>query len=419
MPEQSVVNGPKKGHRLRGPIGTHNVFFMASALFMLLGCFELRGALQEHLDKFSSNFVLLLLLNVYEIVVLGLCYFLKKKQRTNDVNMLAALCIFLMFDPTFTVIKSFAQDWLYAWAVYATFTVLLLAKGAFLFHFIFEWKPKKSALGFLGGQQLAFLALPAFYWFLWWELHYSPAISGHLSWWIGSVFCIVWMFTDKEKLFRNLFHTKSVRPWLQNFILNAPYAALGVHLVALHFALRIPFYIDHLAPMLLVGSLASVLKLKAGEELPRRHIYLALIAIASCLSVPFELVLYPNSLALSPLRLVLLASSGIFAYGAFRSKNHLGSALSALSLSFALLGDSPHNMAKKFESVGETAWRLLPTSRLSISSWLVFFSFAFLITGAYVSSQFDLFGGTEEVEDGFDDPSLDPPSSMEPSQDGI
>ncbi|MDF1667001.1 MAG: hypothetical protein P1V97_34985 [Planctomycetota bacterium] len=419
MPEQSVLRAPKKGHSLRGPIGTHNLFFMASALFMLMGCFGLRGALQEHLDKFSSNFVLLFILNVYEIAVLGLCYFLKKKHRSNDVNMLAALCIFLMFDPTFTVVKSFAQDWLYAWSVYATFTVLLLVKGAFLFRFIFEWKPNKMVLCFLGGQQLAFLALPAFYWLLWWELHYSQALSGHMSWWVGSLFCILWMLADKEKLFGNLFHSKLVMPWLQKFILNAPYAALGVHIVALHFALRIPFYVDHLAPMLLAGSLASVVKLKAGEVLPRHHFYLGILAVSSCLYVPFELILYPNSLALSPLRMVLLSSSGIFAYGAFRSKNHLGSALSAMTLSFALLGESPQRMANKIDTVGEMVWRFLPTSRLSISAWLVFLGFAFLVAGGYASSQFDLFGGIEEVEDGYDDPSLDPSSPLESSQSEI
>src|SRR3954467_2172036 len=107
-----TLDSPRAGPQSRASrlIEDYNPFYLLSAACMLFGVFALNDSLDWSPIGLRKLLTMIVTLNVYEIVVIGLAIFLLKRNIRRDALLLLIVEAFFLADVGFLNAEIFATD---------------------------------------------------------------------------------------------------------------------------------------------------------------------------------------------------------------------------------------------------------------------------------------------------------------------
>ncbi|MHC4914514.1 MAG: hypothetical protein ACYTGB_03400 [Planctomycetota bacterium] len=371
-----VLEKPEPGFDWKGFLRLHNPFYLASAACMLLGCYLLTGTFGYWgAEKVAA---LVAVLNVYELLVVGLaCYLIGRRRAVRDGRMLLLIEVLLLVDGT----NLLAESWTCRrnFGLYANASALILAGikiGTVVWLLRLRYRPRELAAAALG--YLAMLAMPGL-------LAYYNRMGAdmerplHAAWWAaGALAVIISVLASRGK-----HEMRPLERALGRAALVAPWVSMVVHLFLSHWVHEAEFRICNLAPVVLgLAAVALHRRPKWLTNARARYLLAGTAAVCPLLTVgsadwlTFD-AFGVRGLLYSPMRAVLLSLSGLFFWAAFTGRGWLHSVPASAFLTAAASGHSPAAIVTTWKAMASS---LMPRSQ---SQWgIISVIAAFLLLGA-------------------------------------
>lgn len=344
-----------------------NPFYALSASAMLLGCYLLGEALQLEAGKLRSLLLLMAVLQLYELLLVGLGAFLVRSGRAPDGVVVLVLASAFLMNATGLSAECVAAD-----RTTGTLVTLALAALAALK----LWWVRRRVPGVLSSRAAgALLAFAVF------ALATPVVAAGQASarrmdalalygmWWAAAALPL-WRRALREA---TLAHAREA-PRAHNAWTWMPCVILLYHLWSVGYVHTLDFHAAYLAPFLLSLALA------ARPE--QQRVKLAAPALAVLLSLGADTSLYvplPGSdEMLSPQRLALVGLGLVWLYLGWRDREPWLAALPIAGAALYLLG--PH-AARALRAVLRALADGLPRDRFGWGALTVLAAFVLLAAG--------------------------------------
>lgn len=366
-----------------------NPFYLMSAACMLFGCLALTNSLSWSPIRHERLLILILTLNLYELLLLGLGLFLLAARGIRrDGLTLLILEAFFMIDVSFLNAEIFATDFRIGLVV--NIGVLLLAMGKlFLIFRALRLPLMHPALPLICGQLLVLFAFAGMY------KHVSAGQEGKVppllmygSWWIIGVMMPLGVAVA-ARLHAGCFDT--CRPLLK-VLLILPIVSMIAHVGTSHWVYKVAFTPAHLTPLLLglacaVGAGSVHVRTLAARM--RTQLLLPLGAALLSIKFPNELVVGSGNFAMTPLRFAMAGVLMVYLHGWWLHRHVLFAIAFILCISGGammaireLLWD---NVMRGLRAVFAFLDRKSPRTTSDWGVVAVIASFVLLILGAMVS----------------------------------
>jgi hypothetical protein len=352
-----------------GPVGRfiadNNPFYVLSAMCMLAGLFILNDSLHFSPIPLPKFLTLIITLNVYEWLLVGLSVFLLRRGILRDGAMLVLMEAFFLADVAFLNAEAYtaAKDHPALGSVInLVLFVLAAAKIAILFRASgLSLSPRSAAernalhlYGFTLLTLALMFALPGLFWL--YARHHRGNLPPHLlyaAWWaVGLLPALFALLTPSSRIFGLNSWMKAI-PTLRLYAL-LPFLSLVAHVAVAHWVYKTPFYVDDLAPLAIgFAVFAGYFDRHFFTEPARSKYQLALPILAVCLSAspPSALIASLGPVDVSSLRLVLVAAGLVYADGLFHFRKAGFASAGVACLMFASAGPSPSAMAANLSTL--------------------------------------------------------------------
>jgi hypothetical protein len=320
-----------------------NPFYALSASAMLLGCWMLSQALQLEAGKLQGLLLLMLVLQVYEGLLVGLGSLLVRSKRAprDGLSVLAIESVFLM-DAALLSAECVTTDRALGTLVAIATMALAFVKLAWVRRAVPGLLSRKAA-AILGAQAAACFVLPVAAAHLADARLLSPVVL-YGFWWMAAALPVLKRILSVEAGSQGARPAQALALWSW-----MPSSLVLLHLWTVGYIHTVDFRAPFLAPFLLG------LAVTAPRERLARQLLLPAVAVLMSLGNAdlFVHIFGMAGLVVSPLRLALAGAGIAWAYLAWRDRNRWLIALATCGGVFGLLGS--------------TALRLLE----ALADWLV------------------------------------------------
>ncbi len=337
-PLEPTPAGPQRS--LARLIEDYNPFYLLSAACMLFGIFALNNSLTWSPLPLRRLLTMIVTLNVYELIVIGLAVFLMRRGIRRDALLLLIVEAFFLADVGFLNMEVFATSAKIGLLVNAFVLVAAVVKVAMVFNAA-RIPLADARFVFVVTQLGVLFAVPGIFAVIAQHRNdFLPSLAVYAAWWLVGALPVVYAMTiGSIDLFRK--HTFAVPTSMDvivsRVLVTLPMLSLIAHLCLANWVYKVEFHPANVAPLLLglavlIGhaddhpwTLARRMQLQLG---------LPLLAIAlSAYHMPRDLM-FPLTHAIdaSPLRLSLIVSSCVYLEGLW----HFHTVPFALGAAFSL-----------------------------------------------------------------------------------
>ena len=367
-------------------------FYLISAACMLGGCLAINSSLTWRTTPILQDIILIGQLNVYELALIGLAWFLVRRGKIHDAVMLAAIEAFFLVDVSFLNAQIATCNFALWLAV--SITVLLslaamvklalLAKIAGL-----SWRDGRLAAMLI--QLAVMFAIPTIY--RRFDSEDLPPGFLYGGWWAAGLLIPLSFWISQ---FRGRAAAGPVLPGIVRLLCVLPWLSLLLHLGMLQWVYNVTFFAANIAPILL--GLACVLyHVQPSEAFTRGNLIVAqcillAIAVLVSLSNPADLchvVGKHGRFTVTPGNLALAGAYLACVYCFARRYAARFLALGAAGALVVIFGPSARDVGQ-FGSRGwnllcRIAWWVIPKTVTQVGIAAIVAAFAFLGVGAAVS----------------------------------
>jgi len=356
-----------------------NPLYLVSALSMLVGCFILNGALDPRPQHLSQILLVLGFLNLYEALVIALGGYLVTRHPSRlsvlDGRLLLLLAVVFLADMTSFIMPSLEAALVLGSAVNGALFLLALVKLYAILR-VLDLSYGRWRLHFLRFELLLLFLVPSL-------LAAVKARDGNLpawimaSWWACGIVLSLKAFLPGEVTGQAASSERAelVSPAIRWALWRVPFFSLLAHIAAMNWLYGVVPHPCNAAPILLA---VTVHRLRDPSTKLRVLLSTPAWAVLFCLHFPSEFSV--PALGLSPLRLVLLATSCIHLIGFLKRRELLLFVSAQLCLIAALAGSSVTAIGTRLISIRQALWGAVPNT---ITQWGVFYvSLAFVLLGA-------------------------------------
>lgn len=371
--------------RIARSLHSRNPFYLLSALCMLSGCFALSRALDLGVGSSHDLLALMGVLQLYELVLLGLAVLLLHRFR-RPIDARSAFLLGLLFVADLTYLNTelaTSNPWSAPWVALAhlaflvpklvvlrdalgltslrtlsvtvgSIALLLYLPGAFSAAQFVDGKV--HALG-LGREVLPFV--------------------GYGFWWIAGALPLFYLWADRPTQHGELPLARIV----SRTSLLMPFASLMVHLAALHWMYGLPIYGVHITPLFVGVSAYVAYNVPA---VPFRWVRVLQwgapgVGVVFSLAVPDALSFtWGESFVVTPFRIALLGVAAVYVVHRVMSYERAFGWGAALTLVTGLSGHSASSVRRAWE-------RALPESAAEYGVAAMVAAFALLALALAVS----------------------------------
>lgn len=281
--------------------GISSSFYFLSALMMMVGCYTLAHSLDLRVGAVQKLLAVLVVLNLYEALLIGLgAYLIVHRRVVRDGVLLLVLELLFLFDASYLNTESTAASGSFA-ALCALLVALLTAGKVFAVAYTLGIQPPLGLSAIGGAGLLALAGTPA--WLTWRSLAGELDIRDiYIAWWVvgliggahGALLVHSRVVADRSPTKRTL----CAAFWI------GLYVSLFGHLLALGWVYRLPMHESYLAPVVLALTPWT----QRWDWRPAWRFAMLAMAVLLSLGFPQERVGQIGSWPLSPLRLTLLAA---------------------------------------------------------------------------------------------------------------
>jgi hypothetical protein len=378
----------------------HNPFYLLSAMCMLAGCLSLTNSLSWTSIPLGRLLALVVTLNVYEALLLGLGLFLLARRGVvRDGLVLLFLEALFLVDAAFLNVEVFAVDLRVGLFTNAVVYLLALAKLYLLFRAL--GLRLDRTFGFVLVQVTTLFFLPGTFAVLSRDGDGTlPPRAAYAAWWaLGAVAAVsVLLVRPRDGDDRHVMSASHHRvgTLVRRTFVFLPFLSLGVHLVMLHWVYDAHVYAAFFSPLLL-GLAVALTPVTPSALLKRADVALlrfVLPALAVLLSIdaPVALVLTtfePYGRDVTPQFLAVFGAYLVYVYLYLARFAPVllpaGTALAGLYL----FGPAPAQVASGTKQGANWFYnlitRLVPSTTAGWGVVSVCAAFAFLAIGAMIS----------------------------------
>jgi hypothetical protein len=234
----------------------HNPFYLLSAMCMLAGCLSLTNSLSWTSIGLGRLLALIVTLNVYEALLLGLgLYLLGRRGVVRDGLMLLFLEAMFLVDAAFLNVEVYAIDLHVGVAANAVVFLLAAAKLCLVFRGL--RLPLDRTFGLVLTQLAVLFVTPGVFAYV--SHHHDGALPPgvtYAAWWVvGLVPMLATLLLRGRRLNELTGEPAPVRDWVAAVIrrsyLCLPFVSLLVHLGMLHWVYDARLHAAYAAPVLL------------------------------------------------------------------------------------------------------------------------------------------------------------------------
>jgi hypothetical protein len=392
-------------------LADYNPFYLLSAACMLFGVFALNDSLDWSPIGLRKLLTMIVMLNVYEAVVIGLAVFLLKRNIRRDGLLLLIVEAFFLADVGFLNMEVFATSATIGLVVNVLLLALAFVKLAVIFRAL-GIKLADPRLAFVMITLAGLFAVPGLFAAVA-QRHndfLSPLVI-YCGWWLAGAIPVAYTMTvGSLEPFRRRFGARPAgrEVFLARLLLVLPIVSLIAHLCLANWVYKVTFHPLNLAPILLgfavlcghadqhVVTLATRMRL---------HLALPLVAIAlSAIRFPREMAFPAGPVEISPLRLTLLVATLVYLDGLWLHRHLHFAIAAATTLVFAGLGHSVStindNSVKVAKTSADAFERLVPKTLAEWGAVSIVMAFLLLAIGAALSLMKRPAPATEEVTPG-------------------
>jgi hypothetical protein len=361
-------------------------FYPLSALSMLLGCYVLNNALGLEPGQTGKLLVLLLTLNVYEALLIGLGLLLVRRGLADDGKTLLLIEAFFIADVTLLAGECFASSLPAGLLVSGAALALAVLKGGVVFRALAP-AGLGHALALLVPVGLLFATPGAF------ALLARAGLMGPLSvyfaYWLAAAVIVLLAVDTRWGSGEALSALNPLAGSFRSALVHVLPISLVLHVGGAAWVHHVLFYWTDLGPILLALGLARLLV--DADWLPAAWSHrLPLLAVLFSLDPPRQLIAAgPLGLTFSPLRAVL-GAMGIAYLATYRvHRSVLLASVAGAGLVLGLVGHSfsaiLENVAWLVASLGEGGTSLVPRTATGWGILAVVLAFVLLGLGAAAS----------------------------------
>lgn len=360
----------------------HNPFYLLSAFCMLAGCLTLTNSLSFSPIPQWRLLVLIATVNSYEWLLIAIALFLiVGRNLRRDGKVLLGIEALFLVDFAFLNSEIIADD--LPLGLFLNAMLLLLAACKLFAILRLLGVPLWPALPVLLVQLLVLYGMAGLFKSVAdGRQGQLPALTLYTGWWLAGTFPLLMML-----LWRKV--AGPCRDIILTFSIFA-LVSLLVHLCTSNWVYKVRWEPANVAPLLLGLALATGGAKDVASLLARRRVQMILPVLAVLLSAGARDALsFGGTITISPLRLCLLASAGVYVHGLIVHRLPGFGVAAGLSLLLAGLGPSFGQMGATTRSIGTSGMDgvrgLLPTTATQWGVVSVVASFVLLLVGLGVS----------------------------------
>jgi hypothetical protein len=377
-------------------LAEYNPFYLLSACCMLFGVFAMNDSLDWSPIPLHQLLTMIVTLNVYEAMLIGLAGFLLRRGITRDAVILLIIEAFFLADVGFLNMEVVSRDPHVGLIVNAFALAAAVCKVTLVFRAA-GIPLADGRFAFVLTQIAALFAVPGVFAIVATDRgQYLPMSAVYVGWWLCGLLPIAYaLFVRRADIFRRPLGPNSigVDVILTRVMLVLPMLSLIAHLCLANWVYKTQFHVLNFGP-LLIGLAVAIGHADASVAplLWRIRMMLALPFLAIALSAirfPNELVWQPIGLGVSPLRIALVAAALVYLDGLLLHRLPSFAWAAGACLSFATLGHSVptinNNSVELAKSSASTVNRLIPRTLFAWGMLSTAASFVLLGLGAIVS----------------------------------
>ena len=303
----------------------HNPFYLLSAVCMMAGCLTLTNSTSYSPIRPSQLLALVLTLNAYEVLLVGLGLFLivRRGVRRDGLFLLLIEAAFLV-DMAFLNAEVYSVRPALGIAVNAVVFALAVVKLVAIFR-VLRFPLGDGLLPFVLAQLLVLFAIPGVFAKI--ALGHDGRMSPWVmygAWWAAGMLPVLYAVVVGPGSRLGMRAVDPVRNVLTKVLILAPVISLIVHLCTANWVYKLDFYPANVAPLFVGLAFAAGHLATRGPSYRRRvrgQLVLPALAVLMSVNFPDELVYAMTGPDWSPLRLVLLAAALVYADGWFVHRN--------------------------------------------------------------------------------------------------
>jgi hypothetical protein len=362
-------------------------FYPLSALSMLLGCYTLNNALGLQPGQTGKLLVLLLTLNAYEALLIGLGLFLVRRRGfTDDGRTLLIIEALFIADVTLLSGESFASSFVVGLFVSAAALFLAVVKAGVVFRALAPGA-EAHAIVLLAPMAALFAAPGAFAVLA--RLGVMGPVTVYLAYWLAAATIVLLALDARLGSSAVVFARSPVAGAFRRVLAWALPVSLVLHVGGAAWVHQVLFYWADLGPILLALGVARLL-VDVSWPAPAWSYRFPLLAILFSLGAPDALsAIGPLGLTFTPLRAVLgvMGVAYLATYPVHRSLLLAASAGAGLVLGLAGHSGSAivRNVGSVFSSLGRGGTGLVPRTATGWGILAVVLAFVLLGLGAAAS----------------------------------
>ena len=384
-------------------LNQYNPFYLLSACCMLFGVFAMNDSLDWSPITLRKLLTMIVTLNVYEVMLIGLATFLLRRGIKRDAMILLIIEAFFLADVGFLNMEVFARN---PWIGLVVNTFVLAAavvKVAMVFRAV-NVSILDGRFAFVVIQLAVLFAVPGIFSIVAKPLDQKlPMYAIYAGWWLAGTLPVAYaILVGSADVFRRRFDGRPAGGELiiSRVLLLVPMLSLVAHLCLANWIYKVPFHPLNFAPLLLgfavaVGHCDTHVATLAWRM--RMQLALPFCAIGlSAIKFPTDLVFQstaggvPNAfLAMTPLRMALVASALVYLDGLWLHRHAYFAwgagmclALAGMGHSVGSINDNSLQMAKSSTNVLD---RLIPKTLFAWGLLSVIAAFVLLAIGAAIS----------------------------------
>ena len=373
----------------------YNPFYLLSAMCMLAGLFSLNDSLDWSPLPMFNVLMLIVMLNLYELLLIGFGIYLHNRGLKRDATTLLVLEAFFLVDAGFLNSEVFTQSLEVGVIVNLILLVLACVKLSAIFRALGLPLRGNGVFALVIVQLGVLFTMPGICKGAAGRGSLSPIVLYALWWGVGALIAMAAILLRGGGSFTQGPHFYRLR---QNRILVAGLLGLGfvsilAHLCTSNFVYGVPWYSANVAPLLLGLAVAATSVRQTGLSMVlRMRVLVSLPALAMLLSAayPAALEFQPGGLLIfSPLRIVLIASAFLYLHAMCAQRQPLFGAAFGACLITAGMGHSVPQIGMNVDSIAQfladAFSSLMPQSTVHWGVVAVVVAFLLLLLGVLLS----------------------------------
>jgi hypothetical protein len=377
-------------------LSNNNPFYLLSAMCMLFGIFAVNDSLNWSPIPQHNLLTMILTLNIYEALLIGLAVVLLQRSIRRDAIMLLLIEAFFLVDVGFLNMEVFAAS------LRAGLVVNTLVLAAAIVKVMFILRAARAPLNdgrfaFVAAQLAILFAIPGVFAAIARPRDtYLPQLAAYAGWWVAGLLPVAYAVIVARL---HLFHCPAdgkpvgIDLIVSRVLLILPLLSIIAHLSLSHWVYKCDFHPANLAPLMLGLAVAVG---RCDEHIAtlswrmRLHLMLPLVAIMlSAFEVPRSMIFDLHGAAISPLRLAFFGAMLVYLDGLWLHRHILFACSAIFCAGGIFMGHSTQSINdNSMRAVGRSSdllGRLIPRTLQQWGAYSVVAAFLLLGLGALIS----------------------------------